>query len=300
MKKFLLLLVTAIILVLTFAMAYMSAYVYMPLLTILAGLFIIAVLFYHICEIFFSTENEGSKSNNTNEDNTETNNGTTPKEEMPLLEKFKVALKTRNFEIEMLWKRSNYFLALNTAIAFGFVSLIKEDADTEVYLYALLFCVIGCVVSLAWVKVNLGSKFWQAAWEEMLTEVSSDLKIDYFAKSGNHKEKVETNLKDSSMPFKEYYNRLVLEKPSVSKWMTGLSFFFFLVWLCIGGFISYKIGEPKEELALIIWFLFWFVVRLVFRLFKVHPEFMIGIIIIIITVFYFCNVLYSLYLYFLS
>ncbi|MGU9951412.1 MAG: hypothetical protein ACNYPH_03745 [Gammaproteobacteria bacterium WSBS_2016_MAG_OTU1] len=141
----------------------MSSNVNMPLLILatLIGLFIIIVefLFYSYKKIYLEKNTIKKKTNDI----------IIISKETPLLKRFDVALETRNFEIEMLWKRSNYFLALNTAIAFGFVSLIKEEENIVEYSYALLFCVIGCVVCLAWVKVNLGSKFWQAAWEEMLT-----------------------------------------------------------------------------------------------------------------------------------
>lgn len=42
---------------------------------------------------------------------------------VPQIEKkdlYKIAIETRNLEIGMLWQRSNYFMALNTAIAIGF------------------------------------------------------------------------------------------------------------------------------------------------------------------------------------
>ncbi len=234
------------------------------ILIILAALLFIEFAFYYH-RIHFRKENTTEKKTN--------NTRITIMENMPLLKRFDVILETRNFEIQMLWKRSNYFLALNTAIAVGFVSLIKEDAGMETYIYALLFCVIGCVVCLAWFKVNLGSKFWQAVWEEFLTEISSDMGLDYFAKSDDHKERVKNNLGESSLPFGAYYNPLVLEKPSVSKWMTGLSFFFLLVWFCVGGFISYNMGELTIGVnALIIWILFWLVVRVIFGLFKIIPK----------------------------
>ncbi len=84
----------------------------------------------------------------------------------PTLEKkdlYKVALDTRNFEISLFWQRSNYFLALNSALALGFFNL-KEQG-----LYGLVMAIFGIIVSYLWVRVNLGSKFWQSRWERRLS-----------------------------------------------------------------------------------------------------------------------------------
>ncbi len=295
MKKLLLSLIITINFILSpvaAASEYMSSNVNMPLLilTILAGLFIIEVLFYYH-EISSRKENKNGKK--TNIDITTMGN-------MPLLKIFDVALKTRNLEIELFWKRSNYFLVLNTAIAVGFFSLIEKVINMKLYIYALLFCVIGCFVCIAWLKVNLGSKFWQSYWEQILTEISSTMKLRYFAKSVKNKSRVMNNLESpesSTNPFEKYYNHLVLEKPSVSKWMTFLSFFFLLLWFCIGGFISYKIGKSTiGESALIIWIVFWVIIRVVFWLFNIIPNIMIRLIMTIIIVFYIYAVLYYLVL----
>ncbi|ENN6985946.1 hypothetical protein ACAB91_004506 [Vibrio parahaemolyticus] len=41
------------------------------------------------------------------------------------LEAYKIALETRNMEIKLFWQRSNYFLALNAALALGFFRLTE-------------------------------------------------------------------------------------------------------------------------------------------------------------------------------
>ncbi len=169
-----------------------------------------------------------------------------PDGQMSSLKKFDIALQTRNFEIDMFWKRSNYFLVLNTAIAVGFVSLIKEggyiNVDVLSYTYALVFCFIGFVVCLAWVKVNLGSKYWQSHWEQILEDNAKKMDVLYFTK--NTKQRVMKNIARRKIYpcWKGYYNRLILTKPSVSGWMTILSLFFLGVWILVGGFIFYYLG----------------------------------------------------------
>ncbi len=159
---------------------------------------------------------------------------------MSCLKRFDVALNTRNFEIDLFWRRSNYFLVLNTAIAVGFVSLVSEDER----LYALAFCLIGIVVCFVWFKVNLGSKYWQSYWEQRVDEAANNMKVCFF--TTKTKEWVEKNLNENKEGKKrdcweDIYDDLVLKKPSVSKCMTFLSLFFLVVWVVVlvGSIISF-------------------------------------------------------------
>jgi len=45
------------------------------------------------------------------------------KQPMEVKDLYKTLLDTRNLEINLFWQRSNYFLVLNTGIAFGFFNL---------------------------------------------------------------------------------------------------------------------------------------------------------------------------------
>ena len=187
------------------------------------------------------------------------------------LERFKIALETRNFEIELFWKRCNYFLVLNTALAVGVFALFGVK-DTVSPLVLPLICVVGIFVCVAWIHVGLGSKFWQCHWEQVVIreqhtigfckgDGSNDRK-DYFSQEdapdqktdnwGGPKARVKENLGYENMPEesediisdccspcnifdsekrKELYNRCVLSKPSVSRWMHGTAVFFFWVWV---------------------------------------------------------------------
>ena len=188
------------------------------------------------------------------------------------LERFKLILQTRDFEIEMFWKRCNYFLVLNTALAVGVFALFaKYDAP---FLLILGACVAGVFVCVAWIKVGLGAKFWQSHWEHITEEMQvsigfrqnggGDDRKDYFSREGT-KERVAANLggeltkadieKEETTFFsflgrmiflspkilfgqgeKEEYNKLVIEKPSVSGWMHRMAVFFLMAW-GIGGIV---------------------------------------------------------------
>lgn len=82
---------------------------------------------------------------------------------------FEKAWATRNFEIEMYWKRATYFWAFIASTFAGYFALIssnnytKYDRFDHVEVYFLI-C-IGFVLSLAWHFTNIGSKSWQRHWE---------------------------------------------------------------------------------------------------------------------------------------
>jgi hypothetical protein len=82
---------------------------------------------------------------------------------------FEMAWDIRNFEIEMYWKRANYFWAFIASTFVGYFALInsgnytKPDDFNHVEVYFLI-C-IGFVLSVAWILTNKGSKSWQRNWE---------------------------------------------------------------------------------------------------------------------------------------
>jgi hypothetical protein len=79
---------------------------------------------------------------------------------------YKITLDTRNLEINLFWQRCNYFLILNSALAYAYLTL--KDAKL-----ALPVTVLGFIVCVFWYRVALGSKYWQERWEAKLCEVES-------------------------------------------------------------------------------------------------------------------------------
>jgi len=143
---------------------------------------------------------------------------------------FELAWATRNFEIEMYWKRATYFWAFIASTFVGYFALIssenytKPDQYDHVEVYFLI-C-IGFVLSLAWHFINIGSKAWQRHWE-----VHVDLLEDSFTGP----------LYKTVHPQQTY---------SVSKINEIVSFLFVIIWFLLG--IKYlldhelikPIGEP--------------------------------------------------------
>jgi hypothetical protein len=142
---------------------------------------------------------------------------------------YRTLLDTRNLEISLFWQRSNYFLVLNSGIAFGFFNSMKPR-------FAIIFAVIGFVASVLWFWVCLGSKFWQARWEHRLFEFEREHmpNLAFFSAS---QERIESDArgglsfhKDMSWAQRLVY-RLALRRPSVTYAMIRLSIVFVLSWL---------------------------------------------------------------------
>lgn len=74
------------------------------------------------------------------------------------------AWQTRNFEIELYWKRATYFWTILGALflAYGFATKPADGPDHEL---RLIVACLGAVLSLAWYLVNRGSAAWQQNWE---------------------------------------------------------------------------------------------------------------------------------------
>ena len=73
--------------------------------------------------------------------------------------------KNRDFEIELYWKRANYFWAF-IASAFAGYFLIVSRPNADFRQAELLLGCIGFIFSLGWFLVNKGSKKWQENWEK--------------------------------------------------------------------------------------------------------------------------------------
>lgn len=153
-----------------------------------------------------------------------------PKPALELKDLYKTLLDTRNFEINLFWQRSNYFLVLNTAIAIGFFNLKNGK-------YAFIFALIGLLAAALWFWVCLGGKYWQARWEQRLLEFEKEhlSGLDFF---GASPERIQADVV-KGLDFNRHgwiqsiIYRLALRKPSVSYSMILLSIFFICGWIAL-------------------------------------------------------------------
>jgi len=147
-----------------------------------------------------------------------------------LKKKYDVALATRNFEIELFWKRSVFFWGFIASAFIGYATVIKSSPSL-----ALLIACFGLVCSVAWSLVNRGSKYWQENWETIVAEIEDDVTGSLFKKRGEQKKK---GFWLSSRKF------------SVSKVTIALSDFTVIIWFCVLGYHLLKVFKLTTSIPL--------------------------------------------------
>lgn len=130
-----------------------------------------------------------------------------------LEKKYDVALATRNFEIELFWKRSIFFWGFIASAFIAYATIASQKQPL-----ALLIACFGLVCSFAWTLVNRGSKRWQENWEMIVSEIENDVTGSLFT---------ERRSKSDGNPW------LKAREYSVSKITIALSDFTVFVWLIL-------------------------------------------------------------------
>ncbi|MGA9755058.1 MAG: hypothetical protein WBV23_07930 [Desulfobaccales bacterium] len=144
---------------------------------------------------------------------------------------YKIALEIRNFEINLFWQRSNYFLILNIALATGLFSVTDSK-------YAITISIFGLISSILWVLINHGSKYWQSRWEHRLTCEEINLNTELNREINFFLTDLCINDVKRSLANNEHCNfrrktsdKLILIKPSVSLMIILLPILFVLFWI---------------------------------------------------------------------
>lgn len=92
---------------------------------------------------------------------------TTEIEDKDLEKLCEIALQTRNFEIELYWKRTTYYWAFIAADMAAYALVFSEIDDCSIASYVLMgvLSCMGILFSFGWFLANRGSKYWQENWE---------------------------------------------------------------------------------------------------------------------------------------
>ncbi len=138
--------------------------------------------------------------------------------------KYDVALATRNFEIELFWKRSLFFWGFIASAFVGYATMFKQKSSL-----AIVIACFGFICSVAWALVNRGSKYWQENWETIVANIEDDVTGKLFKSREEQKNK---GIWLSSRKF------------SVSKITIALSDFSVLVWFVL--MWSHLIINPEK------------------------------------------------------
>lgn len=81
--------------------------------------------------------------------------------------RFEIALQTRNFEIDLFWKRSLFFWGFISAAFVTYAALRKIHLEL-----GIVVACFGVVCSFAWTLLNRGSKYWQESWEQKVEKLA--------------------------------------------------------------------------------------------------------------------------------
>ena len=79
-------------------------------------------------------------------------------------EVYKIAVNTRQTEIQLFWQRSNYFMVLNIAIAVGFFALKNESYDP-------VLAGLGAPVLAALGAAVFGALVFNQSWRQILASI---------------------------------------------------------------------------------------------------------------------------------
>lgn len=162
-------------------------------------------------------------------------------EERRALKRFDVALTTRQFEIDLFWKRSLFFWGF---IGAAFVAVAAVEGRSQAL--SILISGFGMVCSLGWTLVNRGSKYWQEQWESKIESVEDDVTGSLF------KERMPEQRKGWWLSGRHY---------SVSKLSIAISDYVFLVWVAIflrGAWLAIGValkGDFRLMMLLVITFI---------------------------------------------
>lgn len=140
-------------------------------------------------------------------------------------EELDIALRNREFEIQLFWQRSNYFLVLITALGVAAFSIDEG-------VVRILVSLMGVGASWLWYQTNLGSRFWQMYWEGEVQGLAQKHNISSFVKRDDEiMEEMQVNHGNLSGSWlRRWVNQEILKKPSVTYNMIRLSLFSFIFW----------------------------------------------------------------------
>jgi hypothetical protein len=94
---------------------------------------------------------------------------------------YEICIKTRNFEINQLIQRNNFFMLFQGVLL---ASALQNQASKPVV--ELIICLTGVLVSYYQLQMACGAKFWQEWWE---------IRVDHF------EEKLGDLMRQQSVPF---------------------------------------------------------------------------------------------------
>jgi hypothetical protein len=143
--------------------------------------------------------------------------------------RYDAAVKAREFEIDLFWKRALFFWGF---LAAAFVAVVATQSKMP--RFAVVVASFGTVCAWTWTLANRGSKFWYESWETKVQIAELTITGPLFGQimyPQNAEEPKETGWRSWFCRFSTGW--MSARRFSVSRLAIGLSDYTFFVWVCI-------------------------------------------------------------------
>jgi|GEM_PF-6284359 len=146
---------------------------------------------------------------------------------------FQQAVASREFEIDLYWKRAAYCWTFNAASFAGFFTLLTVDTCKlpDKRFFAFTVACIGLLFTLAWFFVNKGSKFWQENWENHTALLAPPIVGPLFSKVLHRRNK---GIK-SIIRFVHPTRPSAISVSKINQWV---SFYVIVIWLDLISYVA--------------------------------------------------------------
>ncbi|WP_318409144.1 RipA family octameric membrane protein [Photobacterium leiognathi] len=151
---------------------------------------------------------------------------------------YKISIETRNFEINQLIQRNNFFMLFQGVL----LSAVMQTEASKPYVEVII-CITGFLVSIYQLQMASGAKYWQEWWESRVEYFEDQLcsKIKQCEDRDTHKlftvknEDVHDIVKSrlTSHKKKAFTNLLILGGFSVGRAPIKVSFFLIFTWIAL-------------------------------------------------------------------
>lgn len=177
---------------------------------------------------------------NVNEPENESNDKTSAEHLSELKAVYKLAIETRNFEIQQLINRNNFFMLFQGVLLAAVFSNQASKPFVE-----FVICFTGIIISWHQVGVAAGAKYWQEWWELKTSEIEKELKetlgnkgfISLFnldhSEQEDQRPKVLVKINKHTGFMESMISALILKKYSVSRVPIRSGLILMITWLVL-------------------------------------------------------------------
>lgn len=153
---------------------------------------------------------------------------------------YKLAIATRNFEIQQLINRNNFFMLFQGVL----LAAVFNNQASKPYV-EFIICFAGIFISWHQMQVAAGAKYWQEWWELKTSDIEQELKsslgddefisLFYLNKkeSESHRNEVIKKVEKTEGVIETFCNDIIKKKYSVSRVPIRTGLVLMLTWILL-------------------------------------------------------------------